>query len=114
MTHFAEIDNNGIVLKVIINEQSFIDTLPNKNDWVQILYNPYPRINDINEVTIRRSYIGNGYTYDAVMAIFTQLKSYNFWILHEDGLYYESPIKKLMNGQIYQWNEDNSMWESGA
>lgn len=37
MSHFAEIDENNIVLRVIVAEQDFIDTMPGR--WVQTSYN---------------------------------------------------------------------------
>ena len=41
MSHFAEIDNNGVVLRVIVAEQDFINsgTVGDSFNWIQTSYN---------------------------------------------------------------------------
>jgi hypothetical protein len=57
MSHFAEIDENGIVKRVIVAEQDFIDAehegLGPKENWIQTSYNH----------NIRRTYAGIGWKY---------------------------------------------------
>ena len=52
MSHFAELDKNNVVLRVIVAEQDFIDKI--KGRWVQTSYNG----------KIRGCYAGIGYVYD--------------------------------------------------
>ena len=62
MAHFAEIDKNNIVLRVLVVDNSLesdganflADTLGLGGTWVQTSYNG----------TIRKNYAGVGYTYD--------------------------------------------------
>lgn len=56
MSHFAQVIN-GVVVNVIVAEQEDIDTLPNKEQWIQTSYTG----------RIRKNYAGIGYTYDPVL-----------------------------------------------
>ena len=76
MAHFAQLDDNNIVMQVIVvaNEELLSDGIENEtkgiifcmsllgNDsrWVQTSYN----------ATIRKNYAGIGYTYDSVRDAF--------------------------------------------
>jgi len=60
MSHWAEIDNSGLVLRVLVGDnnepdegQAFMESLG--GTWVKTSYNG----------TIRKNYAGIGYTYDA-------------------------------------------------
>ena len=57
MSHFAEIDDNGLVKRVIVAEQDFIDSgaVGDAANWIQTSYNN----------NIRKQFAGIGYTYDA-------------------------------------------------
>ena len=41
MSHFAEIDKDGVVQRVLVVEQDFIDSgkLGDSNNWIQTSYN---------------------------------------------------------------------------
>jgi len=56
MAHFAQLDDNNVVLQVIVAEQEFIDSgaVGNPARWVQTSYN----------ARIRKNYAGIGFTYD--------------------------------------------------
>lgn len=58
MSHFAAIDKDGTVLRVIVAEQAFVDTLPGL--WVQTSYN----------AKIRGKFAGIGDKYDAENDVF--------------------------------------------
>jgi hypothetical protein len=68
MAHFAEIDNNNIVLRVLVVDNSLehrgADFLANDlglgGTWIQTSYNN----------NIRKNYAGIGYTYDATRDAF--------------------------------------------
>ena len=68
MAHFAEIDSNNIVLRVLVVDNSLehrgADYLSNDlglgGNWIQTSYNN----------NIRKNYAGVGYTYDAVRDAF--------------------------------------------
>jgi hypothetical protein len=65
MSHWAEIDNNNIVVRVLVGEnnapdegQSFMESLG--GTWIKTSYNG----------TIRKNFAGIGYTYDSVRDAF--------------------------------------------
>jgi hypothetical protein len=96
MTHFAEVID-GIVTKVILAEQDFIDGLPNKEQWIQTSYNN----------NIRKNYAGRGYSYDEVRDAFIPPKPFDSWILNEETCNWEAPTPYPDDGQIYSWNEND-------
>ena len=53
-TLFAEVREDGIVLRVIVADQNFVDNLGGKNTWV----------NTSKYGTVRKNYAGKGYLYD--------------------------------------------------
>lgn len=62
MSHFAELDANNIVTRVIVAEQDFIDTLLGR--WVQTSYNTAGGVHALGGTPLRKNYAGPGYTYD--------------------------------------------------
>ena len=94
MTHFAEVID-GIVTRVIVAEQDFIDNLPNKEQWIQTSYN-----NDI-----RKNYAGVGYSYDEARDAFIPPKPFDSWILNEETCNWEAPTPYPDDGQVYSWDE---------
>jgi hypothetical protein len=110
MTHFAEIIN-GIVVKVIVAEQDFIDKLPNSNEWVQTSYNTHGGINERTGIPIRKNYAGIGYTYDSVRDAFYTQKPYDSWILNEETCIWDSPIPMPTDDNLYEWNEELQTWD---
>lgn len=96
MTHFAEVID-GIVTKVIVAEQDFIDGLPNKEQWIQTSYNN----------NIRKNYAGVGYSYDEVRDAFIPPKPFDSWTLNEETCNWEAPTPYPDDGQTYSWNEND-------
>ena len=83
MAHFAEIDNDNIVLRVLVVNNSLehrgADFLANElglgGTWIQTSYNN----------NIRYNYAGIGYTYDAERDAFIPPKpEIGTWILNEN------------------------------
>lgn len=122
MSHFAEV-NNGVVTKVIVAEQDFIDTLDNSKQWIQTSYNTKGGVNTRTGIPIRKNYAGIGYTYDKIKDGFISPKPFPSWILNEDTCIWESPIPKpndegtrMTNStgtfnKHYFWNEKSHKWE---
>lgn len=96
MTHFAEVID-GIVTRVIVAEQDFIDGLPNKEQWIQTSYNH----------NIRKNYAGVGYSYDEVRDAFIPPKPFDSWTLNEETCNWEAPTPYPDDGQTYSWNEND-------
>ena len=124
MAHFAEI-KNGIVTRVIVAEQNFIDTLPNPIDWVQTSYNVRGGVYYDNATGLphedqtlatatagrkRKYYAGVGYRYDSERDAFIPPTPYPSWKLNEDTCLWEAPIPYPQDNKDYIWNEAEQEW----
>ncbi len=86
MSHFAQIDENGVVQRVIVATQEFIDTgvLGKPSSFIQTSYNTSggERIDPITKVkskngALRKNYAAVGFTYDKVRDAFIPPKEPN-------------------------------------
>jgi len=115
MAHFAEIDDNNIVLRVIVvankdtadangNEVesigvAFCQRLLGGN-WVQTSYHG----------NIRKNYAGIGYTYDAAIDAFVPPQPYPSWVLNTNTAQWEAPVPYPTDGKMYSWDEATQSW----
>jgi len=118
--HFAEIDENNIVKRVIVAEQDFIDSgaVGDSSNWIQTSYNTRsgvhyaPNSNEPDDgVALRKNYAGIGYIYDSDKDAFYQPQPYPSWLLNEDSCQWESPIPRPDDDKRYKWNEENQSWD---
>ena len=103
MSHFAEIDNNGIVLRVIVAEQDFINsgTVGDSFNWVQTSFNH----------NFRKQFAGKGFTYDKVNDVFVRPQPYPSWT--KDGNHdWQPPVAYPDDGNVYNWNEGTQAWDA--
>ncbi len=106
MAHFAEIDSDNKVIRVIVvsndleanGAQWCHDTFG--GTWVQTSYN----------ATIRKNYAGQGYTWDSVRDAFIPPQPYPSWLLNEDTCRWEPPVAMPQDGQMYSWDEAAGDW----
>ncbi len=102
MSHFAEIDNNNIVQRVIVAEQDFINSgaVGDSFRWIQTSYNN----------NFRKNYAGTGYTYDKTRDAFIAPQPFPSWLLDEDTCRWEAPTPMPDDGKMYKWDEDATSW----
>ena len=118
MAHFAELNENNIVTRVIVvhnNEITvdgqelefkgidFCEGLFGHRNWVQTSYNGNMRYN----------FAGQGYTYDEVNDAFYAPQPFASWSLNEDYVW-EAPVpypEDASPEKIYEWDEDNLTWK---
>lgn len=113
MAHFAKV-NNGIVEKVIVAEQEFIDNLVDTSpgEYIQTSYNTIGGVNyREGGVPLRKNYAIVGGIYDYERDAFYSQKPYPSWILNEDTCIWESPVDYPDDGNMYTWDEENTQWE---
>ena len=117
MAHFAELDDNNIVLQVIVvNNNELIDLQTEKESedigvafchsllggrWIQTSYNG----------NIRKRYAGIGYTYDATLDAFIPPQPYPSWTLDSATADWIPPTPMPTDGQRYTWNETTQSWD---
>jgi len=110
MSHFARVNAQGVVEQVIVAEQDYIDSLPDKTSWVQTSYNTYKGVHVLGGTPLRKNYAGVGFTYDSTRDAFISVKPFASWILNEDTCCWEAPIAIPDDGKLYQWNEEQTNW----
>lgn len=106
MSHFAELDENNIVIRVLVGDNN----APNEGydwiaknlggRWVQTSYNG----------NFRKNYAGVGDTYDEQRDAFIAPKPFNSWVLNEATCQWEAPIPRPTSG-MFAWDEDALNWK---
>ncbi len=116
MAHFAKIDENNIVTKIIVADQEAIDT--QDGTWIQTSYNTYGGKHydsDTGEedsgTPLRKNYAGKGYTYDSVRDAFIPPTPFPSWTLDETTCLWEAPVSYPTDDKMYNWDEDNQQWK---
>jgi len=102
MSHFAEINSDSIVQRVIVAEQNFINSgaVGDSFNWVQTSYNS----------NFRKNYAGSGYTYDKAKDAFIAPKPFPSWLLVEATCQWESPVAYPSDDKLYTWDEALINW----
>jgi len=120
MSHFAEIDGDGIVQRVIVIEQDMLNSgnWGDPNNWIQTSYNTRGGVHyapNSNEpdggVALRKNYAGSGYKYDKERDAFIAPQSYPSWVLDEDTCQWNAPVTYPDDGKRYNWDEDTTSWK---
>ena len=129
MAHFAEIDENNIVLRVLVvgNEdehrgQEFLaDDLGLGGTWIQTSYNTLgnvhyagstdPAIGYASEpdggTPLHMNYAGIGYSWDGTG--FAAPQPYPSWTLDENYIW-QPPTPMPDDGLLYEWDEATTSW----
>jgi len=117
MAHFAELDENNIVTKVlVVGDMDTRDENNNENEAVGIhfLKNIFGATTEWKQTSynnnIRKQYAGIGFTYDETNNVFIAPKPYESWTL-DDNFDWEAPTSYPDDGEDYIWNEDNQEWD---
>lgn len=116
MAHFAELDENNVVLRVIVvhnNEthgadgveqealgQAFCTNLLGGN-WKQTSYNH----------SFRKNFAQHGSKYDAALDAFVPAQPFPSWVLTE-ACQWESPVARPAGPRPYQWDEATLTWQA--
>lgn len=115
MAHFAQVNEFGIVQRVIVVADSdcldangqeseavgaaFCHSLLGGN-WLQTSYN--------NNIRVR--FAGIGYRYDSVRDAFIRPQPYLSWVFNEVTLDWDAPIPYPSDGKVYAWDESIQNW----
>ena len=111
MSHFALVNEQGIVEQVIVAEQDVIDSglFGNPSSWVQTSYNTHGGQHP-EGCALRKNYAGVGFTYDSTRDAFIAPKPFASWLLNEEKCIWESPIPYPNDKKIYNWDETVLNW----
>jgi hypothetical protein len=115
MAHFAQLNDQNIVLQVIvIHNNDCLDDMGMESEtkgiefcnslipgnWVQTSYN----------AKIRKNYAGIGFTYDQQRDAFIAPKPFTSWILNETTCQWEAPVPYPNDEKSYVWDEESLQW----
>jgi hypothetical protein len=115
MAHFAEIDSNNVVLRVIVVDNKDTSTPDGTEvesigvafcqrlfggNWLKTSYNG----------NVRKNYAGMGYTYNAGLNAFVPTKPFASWILNNDTALWDAPTPMPTDGKKYSWDEATTSW----
>lgn len=114
MAHFAEINTDNKVLRVIVvHNNELLDENGVEQEelgaefcrnlfggtWVQTSYNG----------NFRKNFAGAGFTYDSELDAFISPKPFDSWVLDEETCRWVAPVTMPEDG-AYSWDEDTLSW----
>ena len=107
MAHFAEIDENNIVIRVLVTNNDepnegydwLVENLG--GTWIQTSYNG----------NIRKHFAGIGFNYNQELDAFIPPRPFDSWTLNEQTCQWQSPTTYPTDGFTYLWNESELAWE---
>ena len=114
MAHFAELDENNVVKRVIVvDNKDTADANGNEvesigvafcqkllgGNWKQTSYNG----------KVRKNYAGIGYAYRADIDAFVAPQPFPSWALDANAQW-QAPVPMPEDGQMYSWDEEAGNW----
>lgn len=132
MAHFAEIDENNIVRRVVaVDNKKLVDSFGRyfefygiefcKNmfgqdtNWKQTSYNTRGGVHLRGKIPLRKNFASVGSTYDETLDAFIPLSEYPSYVLNEEKALWEPPVQKPSpdsdgDQRVWVWDEDSLQW----
>ena len=118
MSHWAEINENNIVTRVLVGNNDdingdegykwLIDNLGGV--WKKTSYNTKAGQHKEGGTPFRKNYAGVGFTYDESRDAFIPPKPFESWILDEETCQWNSPVRLPDEENLYFWDEAELKW----
>jgi hypothetical protein len=117
MAHWAEIDENNIVLRVLTGNNTDLDEgydwlIQNfGGTWIKTSYNTRGGVHygDDGSPALHKNYAGIGYGFDGIG--FFAPQPYPSWILDPETYYWMPPVPYPNDGKEYYWDEATLSWK---
>lgn len=116
MAHWAEIDENNIVLRVVVGNNDDPDEgyswLTEKlgGTWLKTSYNTMENVHLLGGEPYRKNFARIGYAYREDLDAFIPPQPYPSWILDEYRGVWMPPVPKPEDWPLYVWDEDSLSW----
>ena len=119
MAHFAEIDDNNIVTRVLVvgddqehrGQEFLADDLGLGGTWLKTSYNTQGGVHALDGTPFRKNYAGIGYSYNETLDAFIPPKPFASWLLNEDTCNWNAPVEMpIEEGKFFTWDEDTTSW----
>lgn len=117
MAHWAEVDENNTVLRVLVGDnndpngdegyQWLIDNLGGR--WIKTSFNTYKNTHLLGGTPLRGNYAGIGFIYDEATDRFLPPKDYPSWLWNEES-YNWIPPKPRPDAGFWIWDESVVDW----
>ncbi|CAB4136368.1 hypothetical protein UFOVP566_15 [uncultured Caudovirales phage] len=116
MAHFAEIDENNVVLRVIVGVDEPLDGEAIYHEmtgttWKKTSYNTVAGEHLLGGTPFRKNYAGIGYTYDSDRDAFIPPQPFPSWTLDEQTCQWNSPAPFPNDEKQYFWDEPSVSWK---
>lgn len=123
MSHFAELDENNVVVFVTVGRQeddgaedaltarvgrAYKQTSYNTRGGIHYQENGKPSRDQSK--AFRKNYAGIGFVYDAQRDAFIPPQPHFSWTLDEKTCLWTAPIARPNDGNLHIWNEDLLRW----
>jgi hypothetical protein len=115
MAHFAELDENNVVVNVVVVGDEYADTYTESRatfgeKYIQTSYNTYRGVHRLGGTPLRKNYAVIGGTYDEARDAFITIQPFPSWILDEETCDWMAPIPKPNETSVWKWDETNQGW----
>ena len=117
MAHFAEVDHDWIVQRVIVVDNSvLLNEQGIECDWLgeqfcQQLYGAHTKwIQTSYNGKKYKNFAGIGFVFDPYRNVFIPPQPFDSWVLDEATCQWEAPVNYPEDDQLYQWVEDSMSW----
>jgi hypothetical protein len=116
MAHYAQLDENNIVVQVIVGvdephdgEAIYFQTTGKV--WKKTSYNTSGGVHLLGGTPFRKNYAGIGFTYDAQRDAFIPPKPYASWSINEQTCQWDAPVPMPIDDKRYVWDEQTISWK---
>jgi len=118
MAHFAEIDADNIVVRVLVvpdvqenrGQEYLANDLGLGGTWKKTSYNTQAGVHTNGGTPYRKNYAGIGYTFDVAKDAFIPPKPYASWTLNDDTCNWNAPVPMPTDDKMYRWDEATTNW----
>jgi hypothetical protein len=127
MAHFAQLDENNVVINVVVVDDNeivddadpdgtsetkgiaFLKSIEGEDTiWVQTSYNTNAHEHPENR-PFRRTFAGVGMVYNSTLDMFVSPQPSSAWVLQSNGSWVP-PVARPDDGGKYMWDEDAQEW----
>lgn len=116
MAHFAEIDENNVVIRVLVTDERkpaegyywLLDRFG--GTWIKTSYNTQRGQHLQGGTPLRGNFAGIGYTYDPDLDAFIPPSPFPSWVMDEAIFDWVAPEPFPSDGGEYVWDEESVSW----
>jgi hypothetical protein len=102
MRHWAEIDSDNIVQRVIVADSAEWCEANLGGVWVEAFRKGVQRFH----------FPGTGFRFDSERDAFISPKPFESWVLDEATCLWEAPVAYPEDGGVYTWDEEAQAWQA--